>query len=71
MRYTMFAVVVVLLSAAGFFAWMGVVLAARAFGAHPDSQPWFYFLGGGVYGALALALVIRALYTFTRVRSKQ
>jgi hypothetical protein len=71
MRYAMFAAVAVLLCGSGLFAWLGVVVGARAFEAHPDSQPWVYFLFGGAQAGLALVLVILAGLVFTRVRSKQ
>jgi hypothetical protein len=71
MRYAMFAAVAVLLCGAGFFASSGVIVGARAFGAHPDSQPYVYLVAGGVYGAIALVLAILAGLVFTRARSKQ
>jgi hypothetical protein len=71
MRYAMIAFVAVLLCGAGFFAWSGVVVGARAFEAHPDSKPYVYLVAGGVYGAFALALTIRAVYILTRQRPQR
>lgn len=70
MRYAAILLTAVLIGAAGFLAWSGVVVGGYAFDDYRDSQPRVYLTAGALYLILASICAVAAILIVAHLRRR-
>ena len=71
MRYAAMLLAALLVGAAGFLAWSGVVVGSRAFEDYRDSQPQVYLIAGALYVFFACICAAAAILIVVLLRRRR